>query len=93
LAFYIDGYPDMRQTQKSIAALTALLEKYENSVPFTIDITADLMKAAACDFEIYGKVAHQGIKCPSESMAFSDTAVTFPKIANTGGCMDVNLRG
>ena len=93
LTFHSDGYPDMKLTKKSVAALAAPSGKYEGSVPFIIDITADFTSATACDFEINVKVAHQDIKCPGESVALSDTAVTFPNIANTGDCMGDNLRG
>jgi hypothetical protein len=77
----------------SIASLSALSGKYEGSVPFIIDITGDFKSAAASDFEINVKVAYQGIKCTCQSVALSDTAVTFPNIASTGDCMSDDLRG
>merc|ERR1712110_864774 len=39
------------------------------------------------------KIAKQEIKCPAEAVAYSDTAVTFPNIGNTGDCMGDALRG
>merc|ERR1712232_1289165 len=39
------------------------------------------------------KVAHQEIKCPTERISETATAVTFPNIANTGDCMGDALRG
>jgi hypothetical protein len=73
--------------------LSAPLGKYEGSVPFIIGITGDFKSAAASDFEINVKVAYQDIKCTCESVALSDTAVTFPNIASTGDCMGDDLRG
>jgi uncharacterized Zn-finger protein len=93
LSFHSDGYPDMKLAKKAVATLAAPSGKYEGSVPFIIDITADFKSATACDFEINVKVAHQDIKCPGESVALGDTAVIFPNIANTGDCMGDNLRG
>merc|ERR1712216_802666 len=75
LSFHSDGYPTMKlKPQKSLAAVVAPSGKYDGSVPFIIDITADFTSATSCDFEINVKVAHQDIKCPGETVAISATA-------------------
>merc|ERR1712000_352148 len=86
LTFHSDGYPDMKLKKASLTAV-APTGKYEGSVPFIIDITADFTSGTAADFDINVKVAHQEIKCPGEPIAVSDTVVTFPNIAKTGDCM------
>merc|ERR1719446_1369657 len=45
------------------------------------------------NFDQNVKVAHQEIKCPTEKIAETASAVTFPNIANTGDCMGDALRG
>ena len=62
-------------------------------MPFIIGITGDFKSAAASAFEINVKVDYQDIKCPCESVALSDMAVTFPSIASTGDCMGDDLQG
>jgi len=92
LTFHSDGCPDMKLTQKSVAASTAPSGNYEGSMPFTIDSAADFKNPSACDFGIDVKVAHQDSKRPKEPVALSDTAVAFLKITNAGDCIGVNLR-
>merc|ERR1719486_1538337 len=91
LSFHSDGYPVMTLKKKTLA-LAAPSGAYEGSVPFIIDITMDF-SAQTVNADINVKVAHQEIKCPSEAVAYSDTAVTFPKISSTGDCMGDALRG
>merc|ERR1711920_738020 len=78
LTFHSDGYPNMKLKKKSIAAAAAPSGKYEGSVPFIIDITADFTSMTSADFDINIKVAKQEVKCPAVAVAISDTAVTFP---------------
>merc|ERR1712056_100442 len=61
------------------------------SVPFIIDITM-VFGASTVNADINVKIAHQEIKCPTEAVAYSATAVTFPNIAATGDCMGDALR-
>merc|ERR1712169_25723 len=77
----------------SLTAKDAPTGKYEGSVPLIIDITVDFTGATTADFDINVKVASQEFKCPGETVAISDTAVTLPNIANTGDCMGDALRG
>merc|ERR1712032_421792 len=90
LSFHSDGYPVMK-LKKNALTFVALSGAYEGSVPFIIDITMDF-SASAVNADINVKVAHQEIKCPSEAVAYSTTAVTFPNIATTGDCMGDALR-
>merc|ERR1712193_310791 len=90
LTFHSDGYPDMKLTKKSLA-VAAPSGSYEGSVPFIIDITMDF-SGSTVNADINVKVAHQEIKCPSEAVAYSATAVTFPNIGTTGDCMGDALR-
>merc|ERR1711920_1048127 len=90
LSFHSDGYPVMTLKKKTLA-LAAPSGAYEGSVPFIIDITMDF-SAPTVNADINVKVAHQEIKCPSEAVAYSDTAVTFPNIGTTGDCMGDALR-
>merc|ERR1712176_872716 len=73
-------------------ALAAPSGAYEGSVPFIIDISMDF-SASTVNADINVKVAHQEIKCPSEAVVYTDTAVTFPNIGTTGDCMGDALRG
>jgi len=91
LTFHSDGYPDMKLTKKSLA-VAAPSGKYEGSVPFIIDISLDIASSTVADLDINIKVAHQEVKCPTETIAISDTAITFPNSATTGDCMGDNLR-
>merc|ERR1711948_103073 len=90
LSFHSDGYPVMKLKKKALT-LSAPSGVYEGSVPFIIDITMDF-SASTVDADINVKVAHQEIKCPSEAVAYSATAVTFPNIGTTGDCMGDALR-
>merc|ERR1712228_29263 len=90
ITFHSDGYPDMKLTKKTLA-LAAPSGAYEGSVPFIIDITMDF-STSTVNADINVKVAHQEIKCPSEAVAYSATAVTFPNIGTTGDCMGDALR-
>ncbi len=78
---------------KAVQNSVAPTGKYEGSVPAIIDIKVDFTGATTADFDVNVKAAHQEIKCPGETVAISDTAVTFPNIANTGDCMGDALRG
>ena len=60
-------------------------------MPFIIDITLDITSATAADFNI--KAAHQEVKCPGETFAITDSAITFPNTAKTGDCMGDAVRG
>merc|ERR1712228_231337 len=90
ITFHSDGYPDMKLTKKTLT-LAAPSGAYEGSVPFIIDITMDF-GVATVNADINVKIAHQEIKCPTEAVAYSATAVTFPNIAATGDCMGDALR-
>merc|ERR1719215_1767135 len=91
LSFHSDGYPVMKLKKKALT-LAAPSGVYEGSVPFIIDITMDFT-ASTVNADINVKVAHQEIKCPSEAVAYSATAVTFPNIGKSGDCMGDALRG
>merc|ERR1712232_1118134 len=91
LTFHSDGYPNMKLSKKALMT-RALSGKYEGSVPFIIDITMDFT-AQTVDADINVKVAKQEIKCPTEAVTYSDSAVTFPNIGTTGDCMGDALRG
>merc|ERR1712050_624717 len=91
LTLHSDGYPDMKLTKKTLI-LAAPSGTYEGSVPFIIDITM-VFGASTVNADINVKIAHQEIKCPTEAVAYSATAVTFPNIATTGDCMGDALRG
>merc|ERR1711920_1099427 len=96
LTFHSDGYPNMKLKKKSlvmtpVVATNALSGAYEGSVPFIIDITMDF-SASTVNADINVKIAHQDIKCPTEAVAYSATAVTFPNIGTTGDCMGDALR-
>merc|ERR1719401_2055873 len=91
LTFHSDGYPGMKLKKKALTA-TALSGQYEGSVPFIIDITMDF-SAETVNADINVKVAHQEIKCPSEAVVYTDSAVTFPNIGKPGDCMGDALRG
>merc|ERR1740120_450235 len=93
LTFHSDGYPDMKLSKASVGAVAAPSGNYHGSVPFIIDITADITSATLADFDINIKIAKQEVKCSGETIAISDTAVTFPNIAATGDCMGDALRG
>merc|ERR1712050_608416 len=82
----------MKLKKKATLALAAPSGPYEGSVPFIIDITMDF-SASTVNADINVKVAHQEIKCPSEAVAYSATAITFPNIGTTGDCMGDALRG
>merc|ERR1719394_1142715 len=82
----------MTLKKKNLALAAAPTGAYEGSVPFIIDITMDF-SASTVNADINVKVAHQEIKCPSEAVAYTSTAVTFPNIVNTGDCMGDALRG
>merc|ERR1712063_32925 len=90
LSFHSDGYPVMKLKKKTLA-LAAPSGAYEGSVPFIIDITMEFSPSTV-NADINVKVAHQEIKCPSEAVAYSATAVTFPNIGTTGDCMGDALR-
>merc|ERR1712203_1166035 len=90
LSFHSDGYPVMTLKKKTLA-LAAPSGAYEGSVPFIIDITMEF-SASTVNADINVKVAHQEIKCPSEAVAYSATAVIFPNIGTTGDCMGDALR-
>merc|ERR1712125_88843 len=91
LTFHSDGYPNMKLKKKPLKA-AALSGSYEGSVPFIIDITMDF-SADTVNADINVKIAKQEIKCPTEAVAYTDTAVTFPNIGKTGDCMGDALRG
>merc|ERR1712050_242572 len=91
LTLHSDGYPDMKLTKKTLT-LAAPSGAYEGSVPFIIDITM-VFGASTVNADINVKIAHQEIKCPTEAVAYSATAVTFPNTATTGDCMGDALRG
>merc|ERR1712194_411758 len=91
LTFHSDGYPDMKLSKKSLKA-TSVSGAYEGSVPFIIDITMDFA-AQTVNADINVKIAKQEIKCPTEAVAYSDSAVTFPNVGTTGDCMGDALRG
>merc|ERR1712217_542364 len=74
-------------------AVSALSGHYEGSVPFILDMNLIFPGDGTMNFDQNVKVAHQEIKCPTEKIAETATAVTFPNIANTGDCMGDALRG
>ena len=66
--------------------------KYEGSVPSIIDISLDIVSPTVADSDINIKVAHQEVKCPTETIAIFDTGITFPNCASTGDGMGDNPR-
>merc|ERR1719287_405790 len=86
LTFHSDGYPDMKLTKKTLAA-AAPSGNYEGSVPFIIDIKMGITSSIVADLDINIKVAHQEVKCATQTIAMSDTAITFPTSATTGDCL------
>merc|ERR1739845_157711 len=92
LTFHSDGWPDLKLTKKTVA-LSSLSGHYEGSVPFILDMNLIFPGDGTMNFDQNVKVAHQEIKCPTEKIAETATAVTFPNIANTGDCMGDALRG
>merc|ERR1711939_1229946 len=90
--FHSDGWPDLKLTKKSFA-VSALSGHYEGSVPFILDRNLLFPGDGTMNFDQNVKVAHQEIKCPTEKISETATAVTFPNIANTGDCMGDALRG
>merc|ERR1711959_467217 len=65
--------------------------KYCAKVPIILDMTIDL-EGTTMNFDMNVHVAHKEIKCPTESIATSDTSITFPNIQKTGDCMGDALR-
>merc|ERR1739841_108559 len=79
-----------RSTDSSAAALSG---HYEGSVPFILDMNLIFPGDGTLNFDQNVKVAHKEIKCPTEKIAETASAVTFPNIATTGDCMGDALRG
>merc|ERR1719454_2232612 len=92
LTFKSDGWPDLKLVKKSLA-VSALSGRYEGSVPFILDMILNFPGDGTMNYDQNVKVAHQEIKCPTEKISETATAVTFPNIANTGDCMGDALRG
>merc|ERR1712022_78790 len=57
---------------------------YKGSVPFIIEVKADLDGSV--------KVASVRITCPGETIAEDDSQVTFPNAVNTGDCLGDGIR-
>jgi hypothetical protein len=74
------------------AAQTAPSGCFEGSVPFIIDVKACIGDSTT-NLDINVKIAHEEVKCPTETHAISATQVTFPNVATTGDCMGDALRG
>merc|ERR1712224_1142975 len=91
LTFHSDGWPDLKLTNKTFA-VSALSGHYEGSVPFILDMNLIFPGDGTMNFDQNVKVAHQEIKCPTEKISETATAVTFPNIATTGDCMGDALR-
>jgi hypothetical protein len=108
LTFHSDGYPGIKLTQKSIAALAAPSGKYESSVPFvmTSPPTSRVQLPATSKSTRRWHIRTSSTQVnpwhsvtPGESMAPSDTAVSIYIYVymyirvNTGDYMGDNLRG
>merc|ERR1739844_507399 len=91
LTFHSDGWPDLKLTKKTVA-VAALSGQYEGSVPFILDMNLIFPGDGTMNFDQNVKVAHKEIKCPTEKISETATAITFPNIANTGDCMGDALR-
>merc|ERR1719183_558462 len=65
---------------------------YEGSVPFILDMNLIFPGDGTMNFDQNVKIAHTEIKCPSEKITETATAVTFPETGNTGDCMGDALR-
>ena len=65
---------------------------YEGSVPFILDMNLNFPGDGTMNFDQNVKVAHKEIKCPTEKISETATAITFPNIATTGDCMGDALR-
>merc|ERR1712083_352603 len=92
LTFHSDGWPDLK-LQKKTLAVSALSGHYEGQVPFILDMNLIFPGDGTMNFDQNVKVAHQEIKCPTEAISETATAITFPNIAKTGDCMGDALRG
>ena len=66
--------------------------KYEGSAPFIVDLSLDTVSSTVVDSDINIKIAHQEVKCPTETNAIFDTGITFPNSASTGDGMGDNQR-
>merc|ERR1712014_226039 len=76
LTFHSDGWPDLKLTKKTVA-VSALSGHYEGSLPFILDMNLIFPGDGTMSFDQNVKVAHQEIKCPTEAIAETTTAVTF----------------
>merc|ERR1719262_1183449 len=92
LTFKSDGWPDLKLKKKTVA-VSALSGHYEGSVPFILDMNLIFPGDGTMNFDQNIKVAHKEIKCPTEKISETATAVTFPNIGTTGDCMGDALRG
>jgi saccharopepsin len=85
-------WPDLKLTKKTEVAVSALSGHYEGHVPFILDMKLIFPGDGTVNFDQNVKVAHKEIKCPTEKIAETASAVTFPNIANAGDCMGDALR-
>merc|ERR1712093_590771 len=92
LTFKSDGWPNLKLTKKSDLAVSALSGHYEGSVPFILDMNLIFPGDGTMNFDQNIKIAHTEIKCPTEKISETATAVTFPNTATTGDCMGDALR-
>jgi len=93
LTFHSDGWPNLKLTKKTEVVVSSLSGHYEGSVPFILDMNLIFPGDGTVNFDQDVTVAHKEIKCPTEKIAETATAVTFPNIATTGDCMGDALRG
>merc|ERR1719263_322801 len=91
LTFHSDGWPDLKLTKKTVA-VAALSGHYEGQVPFILDMNLIFPGDGTMNFDQNVKVAGIKIECPTEKIAETASAVTFPNIAATGDCMGDALR-
>merc|ERR1712039_1058607 len=90
--------PFICSNMMSALALLAVVEAdnlvgtWEGSVPLIIDVktTFDGSSTAAVSVDV--KVAGVHIDCPSETIAETDTGVTFPNSAQVGDCVGDGVR-
>ena len=84
-------YPNRALTKKSLA-VAAPSGKYEGIAQFIADLSLDIVSSTVADSDINIKIAHQEVKCPTETNAIFDTGIAFPNSATAGDGIGDNPR-
>jgi len=74
-------------------AASTLSGTYKGSVPFILDMTIVFPGDGTINFDQNVKVASTEVKCPKETIAETDSQVTFPNSGSDGDCLGDALRG